>query len=99
MRLSLIALTLALGCSTATAPVDAALADDAGVDAPAPRRDMGTDSGFDAAVLGACTLVTPPAFTIPAHTPLANGEASGLSDRDFYVLTALERLPGVSAAI
>ena len=85
---------LLVACGVPSVPMDASVDD-----APAARRDGGADSGFDAAVLGACTLPTPPPFTMVAHTPLTNGETSGLADRDFYVLTVLERLPNVASAI
>jgi hypothetical protein len=95
---------LLVGCGgSAGADVDASA--DAGVDAPAidtgPRDAGPPDGGFDAAVLGPCTLTPPPAFPLAPHTRVASGTSPSaeLADRDFYVLTVLEQLPGVSVAL
>jgi hypothetical protein len=91
-RLSVsLSLSLTLACSTTPAAPDTAT-DDAGTDAPR-SRDAGTDTGFDAATLGTCSLTRPAPFTIPTHAMLASGDL--LQDRDFYVFTVLETLPAL----
>ncbi len=92
MRVGLaIALGLLVACSTPSMPADG------GADAEPRPHDAGADTGFDAAALGSCDLAAPPTFSVAAHTRLSTGEA--LADRDFYVLTAIEALPGVMAAL
>lgn len=96
MRRDLLIVLCALaGCGGDPRAIDAAVSD-AEIDA-ARVSDVGIDMGFDAATLGNCDLAAPPAFAIPAHVALTNGDA--LIDHDFSVLTALERLPGVETAL
>lgn len=96
MRRALALSLLLLGCGDPAASPDAA-AIDAGTDAPPRVRDAGTDTGFDAAVLGTCDLAAPPVFDVGAHARLVGSDA--LADREAYVLTVLDALPGVPAAL
>lgn len=95
-RLIPLGLSLACACSAPLGSPDAS-AVDAGHDAPFAARDVGSDTGFDPAVLGTCTLPHPDSFVVAPHTRLSSGDA--IADRDFYVLTVLEQLAGVRAAI
>lgn len=100
-RSNALALAFVTACSTPppAAPEDAAVVtpEDAGVDAPRAERDVGTDGGFTASSIAPCTLAAPAPFTVPAHVSLGTGSA--LADREHYVLTALERVPGAVAAL
>ncbi len=97
---STLVLALLTACSAPpAASQDAAVvaAEDVGVDAPRAERDAGVDGGFTASSIAPCTLSVPPPFAVPAHLALSTG--SPIADREHYVLTVLETLPGVAASL
>lgn len=103
-RTTIFGLTLLAACTTPPATGDSAVitpddvgTEDAGTDAARTPRDGGVDGGFTASSIAPCTLAAPPPFTVPTHVDLATGSA--IADREHYVLTTLETLPGVAAAL